>query len=230
MSYFRIIVSLALICILSGCTCTQVLRDRANQPHCRFANMTRVNRAVLIDRNIFVELEVRKDNQPTLENVVLEIPLDDPAWVEKAWPQDVTLQHVSPFPLPESFLKKVESFPNEGIVLPVQEMELHDIDHVRNAAINLGRGIHILAITFFPDDIYKGYYKAMYGKAPPSSILLIGILEITNDSNNFNPLIILGFIEECKEYKAWYTLLPFAFAVDVVTFPIQLIAVLLFGY
>lgn len=213
---------------LSSCVTMEVVGEKTRKRH-RFAHFTRIERASIAGRELFVEIQTLGKAETRPESSVLRVPLDQARWPEPldkpGFPpgtveDDVPFRH-----LPAQWLAGAAEVPAGAVEVPIHRIAAADLETIPSLIDRGGEGLAVYAIDY--ELAGKDYPDAwMYENFLPlrQQILAIGGTDAASA-----PVVVVDVYEGARRKWGWYFLAPFTLVADAITWPVQLILIAVGG-
>jgi hypothetical protein len=226
---------LAFVLLLQlGCLTTRTL-ERAKPHNCEYASITEVTRAGISSSALFIEFQAKRMIQGERAPRVLRIPLNDSAWLHDKRGKPVIaskslLDETQVHDVAEWFLLPATAFPSEAEELPILKIETDNLQSLPSHAAAVSGNVQVLSVnyTFVPNAVGSSSSENSVARNSLTEPV-IAILSKPDASGWRTALVIARVCEGCEQSGAWYAMTPLAVLGDVVTFPFQAIAVLLWA-
>jgi hypothetical protein len=225
----RNVLPVILFTAIANSSClTFSVTDLANRPHYTLAPIAKVAGAARNSHSLFVTFDVAATDRSAASSYTLEFPIDMPNLVgtnQEAPDLDVDgleLHHIA-----AANLRSDAQAPPDSHEIPILPVTVWNMQQVPILAREIGPGLHVFSVTYTPAVAPTSHPRPSSGRALPAGSIL-AVVQVSPQGQS-EPVLIADVHQKTHTHGAWILLTPLAVAGDVVTFPLQVIAILGMG-
>lgn len=217
-------VGVGLALLSFGClTAGVVYQAKGGTP--RTARIEEVTAAAIRDDQVYLKLDLRRLDEKKAEAVVLRIPISEIG--SPAHPRGPELQgdQMRLSPALFGYFEKTREFPPDAVPLTVDTIRFGNLNDP-GWLQDLGGGVHVIRVR--PRDV-ETLVRGPAAGTDPSSFLMSQVYVVMSDAEGQRETELGYFEERGRKQPAWYLLTPLSAVGDLVTLPVQIIAILVKG-
>jgi len=221
----QIVLCMAVACSGLACLTTSVVEKAKGEPW-HYLRVRQVQQAGVLDENLYLKLGIERDRDQVQHTIVLKVPVGNG---ELPTPEgEFRLQTASLSLTPPSVGSYVSSgeMPAGVTSVPVEFLETTGYEDLEDHISTLADGVHVLIsqTNYFRSLTAMPSAPPEDGVVPKDAELLV-VLKDPGHAPRRQPVSPFG--ETPHKRPAWYLVTPFSVIGDIVTFPIQLIGMLM---
>jgi hypothetical protein len=189
--------------------------------------VTAIQTAQLSGDELFLTINARRpsDSPPVWQTLIVRTRLSE---IESIGPTDLAPAnppiHKSPSRL-KVRVKTARSIPDDARPVPVIPITLSDVSELPEFVNQLPNEVHVLLVSIRTYDQLERNPQSLGMIHPHSHSTLLSLVR-PSDKGELEIGLTKGFKDKSKKRRAWLLLTPLTVAADVVTFPLQLLAIL----